>query len=162
MLNCRLKEEVRQPIRIVVDSGAGLEPACRLVETAGEYRTIVAHTRRAPEEKLSLLRRKGVELLLCPEEEGRVELKALLKQLAILGIDSVLLEGGGQLNEAFLRNGFVDEVCAFIAPKIIGGKEAKTPVEGRGIARMDDAIVLQDVVSEMVGRDVLLRGKIIK
>lgn len=162
MLNCRLENEVRQPVRIVVDSGAGLEPDCRLVETAGEYRTIVAHTRCAPEEKLSFLREKGVELLLCPEQDSRVDLKVLLKQLAALGIDSVLLEGGGQLNESFLHNGLVDEVYAFIAPKIIGGKEAKTPVEGRGIARMNEAIVLRDVVTEMVGKDVLIRGKIIK
>lgn len=161
MLNCRLEEEVRQPVRIVVDSGAGLEPDCKLVETAGQYRTIVAHTRRAPAEKLSVLRERGVELLFCPEKDHRVDLKALLKQLAVLEIDSVLLEGGGQLNESFLKDGLVDEVYAFIAPKIIGGKEAKTSVEGQGIARMKDAVLMQDVVIERVGEDILIRGRVV-
>lgn len=161
MLNCRLEGEVRQPVRIVVDSGAGLDLNCRLVETAGEYRTIVAHTRRAASEKLSALRDRGVELLACPEKDNRVEPEALLSQLAACGIDSVLLEGGGQLNASFLHAGLVDEVYAFIAPKIIGGREARTPVEGRGIARMADAVVLRQVEVERIGEDILVRGKII-
>ena len=162
MLNCRLGGEVRQPVRIVVDSRAGLDLNCRLVETAGEYRTIVAHTQRAPLEKLSALRNRGVELLACPEKDNRVKLEALLNQLAACGIDSVLLEGGAQLNASFLHAGLVDEVYVFIAPKIIGGKEAKTPVEGRGIARMVDAVELQKVEVERIGEDVLVKGRIIK
>ena len=161
LLNCRLEGEVRQPVRIVVDSGAALGLDCRLVETAGEYRTVVAHTRRASAEKLQALQERGVETLPCPEKDGRVDLEALLRQLAERGIDSVLLEGGGALNESFLRAGLVDEVCAFIAPKLIGGEGAKTPVEGRGIARMNDAIAVRDVVVEKVGEDLLVRGKIV-
>ena len=161
LLNCRLEEEVRQPVRIVVDSGAALGLDCQLVETAREYRTIVAHTRRASAEKLRALQERGVETLCCPEKDCRVDLEALLRQLAERGIDSVLLEGGGALNESFLRAGLVDEVCAFIAPKLIGGEGAKTPVEGRGIARMNDAIAVRDVVVEKVGEDLLVRGKIV-
>lgn len=161
LLNCRLEGEVRQPVRVVVDSKATLLPGCKLIETAGLYRTIVAHTQEAAVEKLSELRAEGVELLLCPESAEGVDLKALLKQLGSLGIDSVLLEGGGQLNASFLRVGLVDEIFAFIAPKIIGGKEAKTPVEGQGIARMNDAVSVQDVVTERIGNDILIRGKVV-
>lgn len=160
MLNCRLEGEVRQPVRIVVDSGAGLDLNCRLVETARQYRMIVVHTRRALSGKLSVLRDKGVELLLCQEKEGRVDLADMLRQLGHSGIDSILLEGGGQLNESFLKAGLVDEVCAFVAPKLIGGKEAKTPVEGEGIARMSEAITLRQVKVETVGEDVLITGYI--
>ena len=79
-------------------------------------------------------------------------------KLGQAGIDSVLLEGGGELNEAFLRQGLVDEVYAFIAPKLIGGKDAKTPVEGKGIAWMKEAIALQSVSIEKVGEDFLIKG----
>lgn len=160
MLNCRLEGNIRQPVRIVVDSGAGISLDSRLVETAKEYHTVVAHTCRAEEEKLIALKEKGVEMLLCREQEGRVDVGDLLKQLGQLGIDSVLLEGGGQLNETLLRQGLVDEVYTFIAPKFIGGKEAKTPVEGKGLPRMSEAILLKGVGVEMLGEDILVKGKL--
>lgn len=162
MLNCRLEEKVRQPIRILVDSRAEIALQSRIMQTAGEYQTIVAHTHRAESGKLRELESRSVKTLLCKEEEGRVDVSDLLVQLAAIGIDSVLLEGGGQLNETFLRNGLVDEVYAFIAPKLIGGKEAKTPVEGAGFARMEDAVLLQEVSMEAVGEDILIRGTIKK
>ncbi len=158
MLNCRLGGEVRQPIRLILDSGAGLSLDSQLVKTADQYRTIVAHTRRATEERLEMLRTKGVELLICQELDGHVDLCDLLEQLGVLGIDSILLEGGGELNEAFLRHGLVDEVCAFIAPKLIGGSEAKTPIEGQGFAMINDAVVLDDTSIERVGTDILICG----
>lgn len=60
---------------------------------------------------------------------------------------------------SFLKNGLVDEVYAFIAPKIIGGKDAKTPVEGRGFPGMSEAVILQQVAVEIIGEDVLIHGK---
>jgi diaminohydroxyphosphoribosylaminopyrimidine deaminase/5-amino-6-(5-phosphoribosylamino)uracil reductase len=90
--------------------------------------------------------------------DGHVDLCDLLEQLGVLGIDSILLEGGGELNEAFLRHGLVDEVCAFIAPKLIGGSEAKTPIEGQGFAMINDAVVLDDTSIERVGTDILICG----
>lgn len=160
LLNCRLEGDIRQPVRIVVDSSAGIALESRLVQTAGQFRTIVAHTLRAGEKKLSALAQAGVETLLCKEKDGRVDVSDLLVQLGKIGIDSILLEGGGQLNETFIRHGLVDEVYAFIAPKIIGGKEAKTPVEGCGFAEMKDAIVLSEVETERVGQDILIHGLI--
>lgn len=84
----------------------------------------------------------------------------MLSKLGGMGIDSIFLEGGGQLNETFLRNGLIDEVYAFVAPKLVGGKEAKTPVEGQGFARMSEAVELKNVEVEMVGKDVLIHGLI--
>lgn len=160
LLTCRLGDEVRQPVRIVVDSCARLDMHCRLVETAGQYRTIVAHTSMAPEKKIFALRKAGVETLLCGEEECRVNPGDLTAKLGEAGIDSVLLEGGGELNEAFLRAGLIDEVFVFIAPKLIGGRNAVTPVGGRGFGKMSEAVNLSDVRVEMVGRDLLVRGRV--
>lgn len=160
LLTCRLEGEVRQPLRIVVDSKAALDIHCRLVGTARQYRTIVAHTSQAPAKNLLALQQAGIETFLCREEEHRVAPADLVKKLGKAGIDSVLLEGGGELNEAFLRAGLIDEVFAFIAPKLIGGRNAKTPVGGEGFEKMSQAVELKDVKVEMVGKDVLVRGKV--
>ncbi len=160
LLTCRLEEEVRQPVRIVVDSKAGLDLQCRLVKTAKQYRTIVAHTFRARQQDLLALQQAGIETLLCREEDYRVAPASLAEKLGEAGIDSVLLEGGGELNEAFLRAGLIDEVCVFIAPKMIGGREAKTPVGGKGFEKMSQAVELKDVKVEIVGKDVLVRGRL--
>ena len=162
LLTCRLSGDVRQPVRIILDSVASLSLDSQLVKTATKYKTIIAHTQRANAEKLEHLRKEGVESLLCEMEENRVDLVDMLRQLGGMGIDSILLEGGGELNEAFLRHGLVDEVCAFIAPKLIGGMEAKTPVEGRGVSKMDEAVILDELVMDRIGNDILICGKVKK
>lgn len=158
MLNCRLDGDVRQPVRIVVDSRASIVPETRLVQTAGKYRTIVAHIAGADAGRLQALDAAGVELLVCREKGGEVEVTDLLKKLGKKGIDSILLEGGGELNASFVREGLVDEVKAFIAPKIVGGRDAKTPVEGEGFARMSEALEFTDCQVERIGEDFLLSG----
>lgn len=161
LLNCRIEGRgVRQPIRVVVDSNARLSLASQLVKTAGEYRTIVAHTRFAPEESVKALREAGVEMLLCKEKEGLVDVRNLLELLGQSGIDSILLEGGGSLNYTFLAEGLADELYAFIAPKIVGGMNAKTPVEGAGMEKMADAINLELENVLNIGHDVLLKLKV--
>lgn len=161
LLNCRIEGRgVRQPIRVIVDSNARLGLESQLVKTTREYRTIVAHTRFAVEEKLEALRKTGVETLYCEEKEGRVDVDNLLVLLGQMGVDSILLEGGGSLNYSFLSGGFTDEVYAFIAPKIVGGEKAKTPVGGIGIDKMADAITLErtDVLS--LGQDLLVKFRV--
>ena len=161
LLNCRIEGRgVRQPIRVVVDSNARLSLESQLVKTAGEYRTIVAHTRFAPEERVKALRETGVEMLLCKEKEGLVDVRNLLELLGQSGIDSILLEGGGSLNYTFLSEGLADELYAFIAPKIVGGMNAKTPVEGAGMEKMADAINLELENVLNIGHDVLLKLKV--
>ena len=161
LLNCRIEGRgVRQPIRVVVDSNARLSLDSQLVKTAGEYRTIVAHTRFAPEERVKALREAGVEMSLCKEKEGLVDVRNLLELLGQSGIDSILLEGGGSLNYTFWAEGLADELYAFIAPKIVGGMNAKTPVEGAGMEKMADAINLELENVLNVGHDVLLKLKV--
>ena len=159
MLNCRLKGEHRQPVRIIVDSKAAIDGDTNIVKTALEFRTIVAHTVKAEPAKLKRLVEAGVETLSCEELGGKVDMSHLLKQLGALGIDSVLLEGGGELNYSCLEGGLVDEVFAFIAPKLIGGRDAKTPVEGDGLHRMNDAVHLERLALEQVGEDILINGR---
>ena len=90
--------------------------------------------------------------------ESRVDVKDMLLKIGKLGIDSVIVEGGGNLNASLIECGCVDEVIAFVAPKIIGGRDAVSPVEGVGIDLMSNALQLRDVVPGVVGDDFYIRG----
>lgn len=158
MLNCRLPgREVRQPLRVVIDTFARIPLESQLVRTADRYPTLVAHAAGAPADKLRALQCFGVQTLLCPSTPGGIDLLHLLTHLGANGIDSLLVEGGGNLNYSFLARGLVDELHAFVAPKIIGGASAKTPVEGEGITRMADAIPFRLTGVEHLGDDLLLK-----
>ena len=86
----------------------------------------------------------------------------MLEKLGEQGIDSILLEGGGTLNASMLEAGLVDKVYAHIAGKLVGGKDAKSPVEGVGIAYMKDAVQLCDMQVEKIGEDICISGHVRK
>lgn len=150
------EHEVRQPVRIVADRQARIPMESQLVRTAHEYPLVVAYADGADEEKLQQLREAGVTLWNCNT------LLELTQRAAAEKIDSILLESGGTLSEALLREGLVDEVLAFVAPKIIGGKTAKTPVEGNGIDVMSEAVELTGRVVSTMGEDILVSGLVQK
>ena len=161
LLNVRLEgRDIRQPIRVIVDSKARIPPESQIIRTAHLYRTIIAHTSSAPAGRLKILQKAGAETLACKSGEGVVDIYDLCLKLGQMKIDSLLLEGGGTLNYAFLRIGIVDEIYTFIAPKIMGGAEAKTPVEGEGIEFMSNAIEMVFIETEMIGSDLLIKGSV--
>lgn len=157
MLDCRV-EGYSNPVRILPDSAASLPPESRIARSAGAIRTIVAHTDAAPAGRLERLRACGIELLPCAARDGRVDLPDLLSRLGALGIDSILLEGGEALNGSFVAQGLVDEYYIFIAPKILGGQDAKTSVGGPGFAKMADALALDIRSVERIGPDLLVHA----
>ena len=136
----------------------------QIVKTAKAYRTIVAYAGehsgegcKEAEEKEEQLHTAGVETVSVPDADGRVDLRKLMEYLGKQGIDSVLLEGGGTLNDAALSAGIVNEICTFIAPKIFGGAGAKTPVSGIGVAHPAEAVMLTLRQMETIGDDLMLR-----
>jgi diaminohydroxyphosphoribosylaminopyrimidine deaminase/5-amino-6-(5-phosphoribosylamino)uracil reductase len=84
----------------------------------------------------------------------------VLKRLAAEGISSLLIEGGGEMAASFLEGGWVDRVYFFIAPVLIGGRTAKTSVEGKGIARLRHALSLKNVKVSLLSRDLLVEGEL--
>ena len=154
MLNCRI-DGGHQPVRIIADSHLRLPLDSRLVQTAREYHTIAACAEVCPE-KEAALRSRGVEVLHIPGSDGRVDLRALVEYLGREQIDSVLIEGGGQLHETALKAGIVNHVCAYIAPKLFGGAGAKTPVEGTGVSLPGEGAVLDNPQMTRLGEDLLL------
>ncbi|KAB3528799.1 bifunctional diaminohydroxyphosphoribosylaminopyrimidine deaminase/5-amino-6-(5-phosphoribosylamino)uracil reductase RibD [Alkaliphilus serpentinus] len=158
-LNTRLPlEEVSHPTRVIVDSSLRIPLDSIVVETASQQPTIIATTNRGPKEKLLKLKDKHVEIIILPEKNNRVDLNQLMIELGKRRIDSILLEGGGTLNYSALEEGIVDKMITFIAPKILGGTAALTPVEGEGKINVDDAFMLNDLRVGYLGKDLLIEG----
>ena len=161
MLNCRIEEGV-DPVRIVCDSRLRLPLKSRLVQTARQIPVIAAGVRSKDPgyiRRREALRAAGVDVAEFEEEE-EVPLGRLMEALGKREIDSVLLEGGGRLNESALREGIVRKVYAYIAPKIVGGGTAPTPVGGEGAARMAQARQLADLSVSRLGDDIRMTGYI--
>ena len=154
MLNVRF-EGGRSPVRIICDSGLRIPEDCAIAKSAHEYETIVACAGAEPE-KRRCLEALGIQLMELPDAAGKVDLKALMGVLGEKKIDSILLEGGGILNDSMLRLGLVHEVKAFVAPKLFGGAGAKTPVEGSGVELPDQAVKLSIKQVTAVGEDLLI------
>ena len=157
-LTCRL-EGGRNPVRIVCDSHLRTPLASNVVVTANEVPTILATTESDSAKHAPYLE-KGCEVLLCKEADGRVDLNDLMDKLGQKGIDGILLEGGGGLNESALRAGIVQGVASFIAPKLFGGASAKTPVEGVGVPSPDEAYSLAIKNVRFVGEDLLIESEV--
>lgn len=145
----------KNPVRIVVDSSARTPPDSKILND-NAAKTIIAVTRNAPPKNISTLQQRGAEIITAGK--SKVDLPMLMAELARREITSVLLEGGGTLNFSMFRAGLVDKVLAFVAPKIIGGKTALSPVEGYGFENLRDAVELDNLTAEKIGEDILLRG----
>ncbi|MHB1000663.1 MAG: bifunctional diaminohydroxyphosphoribosylaminopyrimidine deaminase/5-amino-6-(5-phosphoribosylamino)uracil reductase RibD [Armatimonadota bacterium] len=142
------------PVRVVVDS-RGSTPSCAKILNHSAQ-TVIAVTEAAPEDRLEALRNAGAEILVLPDIDGRVDLKALMLELVKLGFNTVMLESGGELAASMIGSGLVDRGMIFIAPKIIGGRDAKTIVEGEGIELMAQAWAASSPKVHRFGDDIAL------
>ena len=154
-LNCRM-EGGRDPIRIICDSHLRIPMDSNLVNTAYKYPLIVACLPEADEGKAAELEACQVEVLRIPPKDGTLDLNALMVELGNRKIDGILLEGGGTLNESALRSGIVSRAYCYVAPKMFGGKDAKTPVEGSGIRLPQECAKLRLAKITVMLNDMLL------
>jgi len=152
------KKGIKKFTKIIVDGSAKIPLSANLFRKS---KVILATTKMAPINKLEKLKKKGAEILVLGKD-GKVNLLWLMKELGKRGISNLLIEGGGQVNESALRCKIVDKICFFIAPKIIGGESAKTPVEGEGIKNLKEAILIKGLEYQRIGEDILVEGYIKK
>ncbi|MDF2544422.1 MAG: ribD [Herbinix sp.] len=158
-LNTRLKDGTGcDAVRIIIDTSARISPEANVLNLKSEARTIIATTELASTQKIKELEEKGAKTIITPLFNNQVDLKFLMKVLGEQNIDSVLLEGGSELNYSAIDSDIVDKVIAFIAPKLIGGREAKTPLGGSGRAFMKDAIDLKEIEIQQFGDDIMIQG----
>lgn len=154
MLNCRMQGGIN-PVRIVCDTHLRIPMDCQIVQTADTIETILA-TSTNEKEKIDQLIKKGVQILQIPEKDGCIDLNLLMQTLGEKGIDSILLEGGGRLNDSFLREKLIQKAYVYLAPKIFGGEDAKTPVEGIGISLPEQSANFKLQQIQQIEEDILL------
>ncbi|MEK6262900.1 MAG: bifunctional diaminohydroxyphosphoribosylaminopyrimidine deaminase/5-amino-6-(5-phosphoribosylamino)uracil reductase RibD [Planctomycetota bacterium] len=149
----------RTPIRIVLDSTARTPLESQLVRTARDVRTVVIVTRHAPEDRCAALQAAGAEVLVVAEDStGHSDLGTVLGELGRQRLTNVLVEGGGRVLGRFFDAAAIDEVHAFIAPKLIGGAAAPSPLAGQGLAEMSVALRLDPSTVEVLDGDIYLHG----
>lgn len=154
MLNCRC-ENPSDPVRVVCDSKLRIPLDSELVKTAKNIPLIVA-TLSDDSEKIKSLVERGIEIFKAEERNGHISLSSVMAYLGEKKIDSVLIEGGGEIHASALEEKIVNKVQVYIAPKIFGGKNAKSPVGGKGVDSPDDAYMLSEPEIKLLDGDILL------
>jgi diaminohydroxyphosphoribosylaminopyrimidine deaminase/5-amino-6-(5-phosphoribosylamino)uracil reductase len=159
-LTARVDGVHRQPRRVVFDSLARLPVSSRLVQAAVEVPLIVVVSRAARRNDTEALAAAGAEVIIASGENEPARVRSALDQLSGLDIAAILLEGGPHLAGAFLDAGEIDEVRLFLAPMLLGGANARDPLEGEGVARISDAIKAMTLDCARVGDDVLISARL--
>jgi diaminohydroxyphosphoribosylaminopyrimidine deaminase/5-amino-6-(5-phosphoribosylamino)uracil reductase len=159
-LTARVGEVVRQPRRIVFDSCGRLPPDCQLMREARRVPLTVVVSRAAPRESTDTLQAHGADLLVAPGENETARVRAALAQLGEAGITSILLEGGPHLAGAFLDAGEIDELRLFVAPLVLGGRTARSALEGEGVESIAEAAHALSLDCEQLGEDLLVSARL--
>jgi diaminohydroxyphosphoribosylaminopyrimidine deaminase/5-amino-6-(5-phosphoribosylamino)uracil reductase len=108
---------------------------------------------------MAAFQERGIELLPVPETRpGRLALEPALARLASEELTSLLVEGGGETNAAFISQGFGDRIWFAVAPRLLGGRQAPTPFEGEGFATVAEALALTNVSVVQIGTDFIFEG----
>ena len=147
-----------QPCRIVIDSRLRIPQSAKILGQQDRAKTIIATTVAAPKARLRALEKLGVDVLVLPAERGRVSLKPFLALLGERGMTSVMVEGGGELNAAFLKTKLVNHVRLYVAPTLLGGTQSKGVIGGASPRRLADAWKLKPVQTRLLGKDVVVEG----
>lgn len=159
-LTTRLSDKVdsKDPIRVILDSHLRTPPEAKLFKSGSKSPTLIACLDSIELKQSPLHSVPNVQILPLPSKAGRVDLDALLSTLWKQKISHVLLEGGATLNYTAFSQQVIDKVYCFIAPKIVGGAQAPSPVGGEGLSTMVNAwhIDVQQILR--VGEDMLVEG----
>ncbi len=152
----------RDAIRIIIDGDAAVSPASRVLSVPSTAETLVFVKKSAPTERKAAIGKTGAQVIEVETAGEKLDLKRVAGVLGSRKIASVMIEGGGGLLAAAFEAGIVDKAFFFVAPKIFGGRDAPTPVEGFGIGRVADACRLKDLSARVIGDDVLIEAYVVK
>jgi len=155
-LTTRLPEaQGSDPVRVILDAQEYLDKGRKIFDMESDAPTWIAATEERDYPGAD-------DVIRVPQGPGGVDMTALMKELGKREITSVLIEGGGTTHASALEAGVVDKAMFFVAPKIIGGREAISAVEGTGADRMSEVVKLQNMEAEMVGDDLLIQAYVAK
>lgn len=168
MLTCRAQGIpcIKNPIRIICDTRFQTPLESQIVKTANEIQTIIVVGRRENDQIYQQHKKNyenaGCVILEAPQKLGHIDLKELMILLGQKGIDSIFMEGGAMLNWSELESGIVNEIQAYLAPKLFGGADAKMPVGGVGVTEPDKAFKLGRPKITSLGEDILVECEVIE
>jgi diaminohydroxyphosphoribosylaminopyrimidine deaminase/5-amino-6-(5-phosphoribosylamino)uracil reductase len=130
------------------------------VSAAPGDRLIVVVTRAAPRSSVEALENAGAEVVVATGEHEPARVRDALDRLGDMGLASVLLEGGPHLAGAFFDAGEIDEVRLFLAPLLLGGRQARDPLEGEGVEHIADALRALTLDCEKVEEDLMISARL--
>ncbi len=159
----------KNPCRVIVDTNLRIPLNAKVIKH-NDLKTIIAanpkseirnpNFKKEYHEKINKLKNLGVQVLIVKAKNGKVDLKALMKELGKLNIMSLMIEGGSSINASALLDKVVDKVMFFIAPKIIGGADSITSVGGKSPALLNNALRIKNLQIKKMGEDLLLEGRL--
>lgn len=163
LLNTRLPEGGRDPLRVVVDSHLRMPETAAMLSQVSTAGTLIATTDAAENALRRSLEKAGAEVVILPADDGgRVVLPELWKELGRRDVQTLLLEGGSTLAGAALKTGLIDRMMVFVAPKLIGGTSGYGIFRGEGCALLSDAFQLDDVQMTSFENDILISGEVVR
>ena len=149
------------PIKIIVDSKLKTPLNARILSKRSPAPVIIAVSSRLKNEnKIKKFKSRGIKIIFAKERKQKLDLRDLLKKLAKIEITNILVEGGGKLIGSFFDAGLVDKALFFIAPKIIGGEDAISSVEGCGVKKISKTPKLRNINFRHFKQDILIEGYI--
>ncbi len=157
-LTVRNGKVAKEPWRIILDEKGSSPLRARIFRTGGPV--ILACSKQFFLSVSKKFHNSNVTILPLKSKNGKLDLRQLLKSLGSLGVTSLLVEGGGEVAGSFFELGLVDKICWIVAPKIIGGRDAKTSVEGSGVVSLAQAHLVRRSRLVPLGKDLLFEGYI--
>ena len=151
----------REPLRVVLDTRARTPRTARVIRAGTPSRALIVVGGAAPEERTRELAGAGATVVRCRTRDGRVDLGALLDELFAREVRGVLVEGGGEIHAAFLGTNLVDRVAIYVAPLLVGGRDA-TPVVGGAGRELKNAVRLGGLSVSTLGDDLLIEADVLR
>ncbi|WBW95965.1 bifunctional diaminohydroxyphosphoribosylaminopyrimidine deaminase/5-amino-6-(5-phosphoribosylamino)uracil reductase RibD [Oceanirhabdus sp. W0125-5] len=156
-----ISENPCDPVKVIVDTNGRTPLDCKLLIDSGD-KVILGVGECIESEKIEKYKQMGATVIKTPLYKGKVDLKFLINKLGEMGIDSLLIEGGGNIHFSAFEQGVVNKIMMYFAPKIIGGASSKTSVEGNGFEKLIETTELEDINIVKIGTDFLVEGYVKK
>lgn len=148
----------KRAARIILDSHLRFPPKAKILSTLDKGNIFVFTLPQSSKKKVETLRKKGAEVVPLPQSGSKIDLKKVLLWLAKQQISSVLVEGGAHLLTSMLEEKLVDKILVAISPKLIGGKNAPSFFQGRGLNLIQDSLRLKKTNSFPIDEDIIVEG----
>jgi len=159
-LTCRLKKKRgRHPARIILDRRNRIPLTAKVFANSKTQQVIYVSGPNLSTKREKLLTAKNIEILKVKMLKSGFDLKQLMKLLAQKDLNSILIEGGGEINSSAFAAGIVDRIFAFISPILVGGQQAPSPIGGKGVVKITQAMRLKNMKVIQIGEDLMVEAE---